>query len=243
MSKKAWSPGRMIRSLNTCGCGLQRSPETALMLSTCSEPRSNRNLVTSATRSLSRTPGLSRSDEHLVGAVDHRAGGVEQHDLVDRLDLAGVEHHLLAVADDDPLGLERGDHRRLDDVDTERHVEHALGLAGSRRSRARRAGTGRRRARPPRAARPSRRGCSPGRATGQFRRWCLAADPKSQMCGRAAARLERVAGHLVPRPLADVGAGDVADVVEVEQQERAEVRGRRGRPWRARSGTTGAGRG
>ena len=62
MSKKAWSPGRMIRSEKTCGCGLQRSPETALMLSTCSEPRSNRNFVTLATSSLSRTPGLSCSE-------------------------------------------------------------------------------------------------------------------------------------------------------------------------------------
>ena len=41
----------------------------------------------------------------------------------------------------------------------------------------------------------------------------------------AAARLERVARHLVARPLADVGARDVADVVEVEQQHRAEVGG------------------
>ena len=35
----------------------------------------------------------------------------------------------------------------------------------------------------------------------------------------AAAGQERVAGHLVARPLADVGARDVADVVEVEQQD------------------------
>ena len=41
----------------------------------------------------------------------------------------------------------------------------------------------------------------------------------------AAARQQRVAGHLVARPLADVGARDVADVVEVEQQDRAEVGG------------------
>ena len=40
-SKKAWSPGRSSRSENTCGCGLQRSPETALIASTCSEPISN----------------------------------------------------------------------------------------------------------------------------------------------------------------------------------------------------------
>ena len=41
----------------------------------------------------------------------------------------------------------------------------------------------------------------------------------------AAARQQRVARHLVARPLADVGARDVADVVEVEQQDGAEVRG------------------
>ena len=61
MSKKAWSPGRISRSLKTWGCGEQRSPETALMLSTCSEPMSNSALVTSATSWLSRTPGFSFS--------------------------------------------------------------------------------------------------------------------------------------------------------------------------------------
>ena len=30
MSKQAWSPGRMIRSVKLCGCGEQRSPEIAL---------------------------------------------------------------------------------------------------------------------------------------------------------------------------------------------------------------------
>ncbi len=41
----------------------------------------------------------------------------------------------------------------------------------------------------------------------------------------AAPRLEGVAGHLVARPLADVGARDVADVVEVEQQDGADLGG------------------
>ena len=224
MSKKAWSPGRMIRSLNTCGCGLQRSPETALMLSTCSDPRSNRNFVTSATRSLSRTPGLRRSDEHLVRAVDHRAGRVEQHDLVDRLDLAGVEHDLLGVHDGDPLGLERRDHRRLDDVDAERHVEHALGL----QDLADLAG------RPPEQAGVGRHGAAqadhPGVdvVLGQPRAvqsMVLGRGPEVPDVRAAAARLERVARHLVAGPLADVRAGDVADVVEVEQQHRAKVGG------------------
>ncbi len=71
-------------------------------------------------------PGLEPLGDQLVRAVDHRARRVEQDDLVDRLDLARVEHHLLAVADGDPLRLERGQHRRLDDVDAERHVGDAL---------------------------------------------------------------------------------------------------------------------
>ena len=45
MSKNAWSPGRMSRSLKTCGCGLQRSPLMALMLSTCSLPMSKSAFV------------------------------------------------------------------------------------------------------------------------------------------------------------------------------------------------------
>ena len=38
MSKNAWSPGRSMRSVKLCGCGLQRSPEMALIASTSSEP-------------------------------------------------------------------------------------------------------------------------------------------------------------------------------------------------------------
>ena len=41
----------------------------------------------------------------------------------------------------------------------------------------------------------------------------------------AAAGQQRVAGHLVARPLPDVGARDVADVVEVEEQDRPDLRG------------------
>ncbi len=40
MSKNAWSPGRMIRSVKLWGCGLHRSPEIALTASTWSEPSS-----------------------------------------------------------------------------------------------------------------------------------------------------------------------------------------------------------
>ena len=59
MSKKACSPGRIMRSEKLCGCGLHRSPDTALMLSTSSEPISYSRLLARATISFSRTPGLS----------------------------------------------------------------------------------------------------------------------------------------------------------------------------------------
>ena len=109
------------------------------MLSTCSRAEVEEELRDLGDELALADPGLQPLGDQLVGAVDHRAGRVEQRDLVDRLDLAGVEHHLLAVADGDALGLERGEHRRLDDVDAERHVGHALGLEDRARSPARRA--------------------------------------------------------------------------------------------------------
>ncbi len=61
MSKNAWSPGRIIRSEKTCGCGLHRSPAIELIASTNSEPISYSRLWASPTTSLSRTPGLRNS--------------------------------------------------------------------------------------------------------------------------------------------------------------------------------------
>ena len=63
--------------------------------------------------------------------------------------------------------------------------------------------------------------------------------------GFAAPRQERVAGHLVAGPLADVGARDVADVVEIEQEQprrashaaRAAAPGPGGRPAAGRRST------
>ena len=189
--------------------------------------------MTSATSSLSRTPGLSCSAMQLVGAVDHRAGRVEQGDLVDRLDLAGVEHDLLAVADGDRRVLgQRGQHRRLDDVDADRHVGHALGLEDRRDlagGRPEQAGV-----RGDRAAQADHPGVDVLRAQPRaVEPVVLGRRPEVPDVRIAAAGQQRVAGHLVARPLADVGARDVADVVEVEQQDGAEVRRRRARRVRA----------
>ena len=51
-------------------------------------------------RSRSRAPRLQLLPGHVIDAIDHRGGLVQQRDLVDVLDLAGIEHDLLAV--DDP---------------------------------------------------------------------------------------------------------------------------------------------
>ena len=63
--------------------------------------------------------------DQLVDAVDHGGGAIEQRNLVDALDLASVEHDLLAVRDLEPGALELEHHRRFDDVDAERHVGDA----------------------------------------------------------------------------------------------------------------------
>ena len=53
---------------------------------------------------------------------------------------------------------------------------------------------------------------------------------------------QREAAELVALPLADLGAGEVADVVDVEEQQRAELRVLRAPAWRGRGGS-GAGGG
>ena len=59
--------------------------------------------------------------DQVVGAVHHGGGAVEQRDLIDVLELARLEHHLLAVFDLQPRFLQFEHHRRLDDVDADRH--------------------------------------------------------------------------------------------------------------------------
>ena len=222
MSKNAWSPGRMSRSLKTWGWGEQRSPETALMLSTCSAPIVEQELRDVRDELALADARLQLLGDQLVGAVDHRAGRVQQRDLVDRLDLAGVEHRLLAVADEDALVLERREHRRLDDVDADRHVGDALGpedLGDLASGAGEEAGIRRDGAAQPDHPAPDVLGRQP-RAVEAMVLGRRAEVPEVRL---AAPRQQREAGHLVAGPLADVGARDVADVVEVEEQERADV--------------------
>ena len=73
----------------------------------------------------------------MIDGVDHAGSLVEQDNLVNVLDLARIEHDLLAVAHLDTFGLQRQHHRRLADIDAERHAvaprvdQHLLDLLGS----------------------------------------------------------------------------------------------------------------
>ena len=224
MSKKAWSPGRMIRSLNTCGCGLQRSPDTALMLSTCSDPRSNRNFVTSATRSLSRTPGLRRSD-----SIWYAPSTIEQavlSSMISSIDLTSRASSMTCWASTTVIPS----------------ASSAATIGGSTMStpsgmsstpsafRISQISRAARRNRPASGRHGAAQADHPGVdvVLGQPRAvqaMVLGRRPEVPDVRAAAARLERVARHLVAGPLADVRARDVADVVEVEQQHRAKVGG------------------
>ena len=68
----------------------------------------------------------------MIGAVDHGGGTIEKRDLVDVLDLARLQHHLLAVLHIEPCFLQFEHHRRLDDIDADRHLV-AAGFLNERR--------------------------------------------------------------------------------------------------------------
>ena len=97
MSKNAWSPGRSMRSVKLCGCGLQRSPEMALIASTSSEPCAIEELVDLGDDVVLAHARLQLLVDQVIGAVDHGGGAVQERDLVGRLDLARLQHDLLAV--------------------------------------------------------------------------------------------------------------------------------------------------
>jgi len=61
-------------------------------------------------------PGLELLADQVIGAVHHGGGAVEERDLVDALDLARLQHDLLAVDHLEGL-LQFEQHQRLDDVE------------------------------------------------------------------------------------------------------------------------------
>ena len=141
--------------------------------------------------------------------------------LVDVLHLARGEHRLLAVAHLDAELLQLEHHRRLDHVDAERHVAHAFGVE-DRLDLARRVAeqlaVAADRAAQAEQARAAMVVVQPRRVQPVvLRRRAEVPDVRIAVAGE-----QRVARQLVARPLADHGAGRVADVVLVEAQQRAQ---------------------
>ncbi len=163
-----------------------------------------------------------RGVDVLVDAVDHRCGGIEKRDLVVALHFARGEHCLLAVADFDPLGLEREEHARLAQVEPERHLrdtllhEDVLDLL--------RGGLEQSHLGPDRAAHSRIAGVDMVLVQPRAIELVVARGraeiphPRLTWSGEQA-----IADQLVARPLADDRARDVADIVLVETQHRAET--------------------
>ena len=127
MSKKAWSPGRSSRSEKVCGCGLQRSPEIALIASTLLGAELEEHLHRSRDDLGLAHAGAEHPVDLLVGRVDDPGRLIEERELVGALDLACLEHHGLRVGDLQALALEREERRHVGHVHPDRlGVEAAL---------------------------------------------------------------------------------------------------------------------
>ena len=165
--------------------------------------------------------GLELLVDQVIGAVDHGGGAVEQRDLVDVLELARLQHHLLAVLDLEAGLFQLEHHRRLDDVDADRHLVNA-GLLEQRSDL-----LGVTLHQPEGGIDGAAQADQPGLAVLRLepRRVELvvhgggAEIPQDRL---AVAGEQRPAAELVALPFADLGRGDVADVVDVEDQQRAE---------------------
>ena len=225
MSKYAWSPGPdqpvrehvRVRAASLAGDRVDRLDELRAHLE---EPgvREPHDVALPDTR-------LQRLEDVLVDAVHHRAGLRQQHELVGALDLPSVGHHLLPVADLDPRLHQLEEDRRLRDVDAERHVADAvLGhdrpdlLHGARLE----------------AHARMDRALEPRVPADRVRLVVQVGELQPMGLGRRAevedprppgAREQGVALALVERPVADLGAGDVADVARLEQEQGAELGG------------------
>jgi hypothetical protein len=162
--------------------------------------------------------------DHVVDAIDHGGRLGQKLDLVPVLDLARGQHDLLAVDDLDAFFLQRMEHRGFGIVDAHRHVGHARVLDQLRDHLgvfAHQAEFGR-----DRAAHAD----DAGQAVIGFQPVGIAlvvhgGRAEIPDIGAVVAGQQAEAAHLVPLPLADLGGRDVADVVHVEEQQRAGVRG------------------
>ena len=223
MSKKAWSPGRMIAigevvRMGTAALAADRVYRLDVVGAELVEhPVGFRDEVGLA------HSGFQFLPQHVVHAVDHRGGRIEQHDLVDTLELARLQHHLLTIADLDSRALQLEQHRRLRQVKAERHpldavlLEQRLYLL---RVHPQQSGFGRYR-----AAQSGHPG--PAMIVRQPRRVQLVmlhGRAEVPDVGLGVASQQGEADHLVTSPFANHRAAQVADVVGVEAKHRAEIR-------------------
>ena len=223
MSKKACSPGLIMRSEKLCGCGLHRSPETALTDSNVVRAHLVQALVRQRDDLVLPHPGPEGFGDVGVRTVDHGGRGRQQGDLVLGLELPGVQHHLLAVPDVDLLFLQLEEGGDLGEVDADGLVSYAglrqavldLGdLPGGEPGRGR-GGAAHRGVGGDAVLRLEPRTVQPVVHGGR------AEVPQHQFAGPG---VQRVPAQLVPGPLADRDAGQIPDVVVVKDEQRTEAR-------------------
>ena len=180
------------------------------------------NLVGQADHLVLPRTRLERFGDALVGAVDDGGGHVEQHDFVHALDLPGVKHGLLSVKDRKARRLQGEQHRRFADIHANRHVgdpfllEELFDFFGGLLEKARLFGNG---AAQPQHARLAALRVQPGCEQPVMGR----GRSEVPQVGLGVGGKERIAADLVARPFADHAAGDVADVVVVEAEHRAQA--------------------
>ena len=175
-------------------------------------------------------PGAQEPVQLVVGGVDQGGRGGQQGDLVGGLDPAGVQEHLLAVDHLEPGRLQGGQHRQLGQVDPDRLAGQPVGLQlppDLGRDPVGDAGVG---------VEGAAQGGDPGPGPALLGVGGPPVQPgvvELVVAGGgaevpdhrlAAPGQQGEADQLVHRPGADVGRGHVADVVEVEAEQGAQLR-------------------
>ena len=158
--------------------------------------------------------------DHVVDAIDHACGLRQQLDLVPILDLARREHDLLAIHHIQTSLFQGLEHGGFGIIHAHRHAFHARILNEARdvfgvflhQAKARRDGAAH--------ADNARVAVIRHQPVGVFAVMHRSRAKVPDM-RRVIAREQGKAAHLVAFPLADLGRGHIADVVDIKQQKRA----------------------
>jgi hypothetical protein len=156
----------------------------------------------------------------VIGAVDHGGCLIEEHDLVDILDLARVEHDLLAVDDLHAGLLQLEEHRGLGKIDADRQLfdtgflekRHDFGGVALHQADGGRHG----------AAHAEHAGTTIGRIEPVAIKAVVnrgrAEIPDYRLL---AAGKKGEPTELIALPFADLCGGNVTDIVDIEEEQRA----------------------